>query len=291
LVPSFLSSYTQAANLTGVSFRCPIPPCNPGVSCVLQGITCTCPCNSTGAGFCIPGSVACGCQSYSYGTLCTQQCIGTISTSMGLLPCSGHGICNNGPNGDGTCTCNVGYGGVDCSIPCPGAPNNTCSANRYCNPQGQCECFGNMGGLNCYGCAFGWAGPTCQIECRGGFKQPCSSNGDCNDGIGGDGNCICYSGWQGANCELVMEQQSSHVNPWLVFGIIIIILFVFALAVIIISVYFWYKTRKDYREIESKYSKEVADREIGEFRQQRLAEDKERTAIHSRKTAVDLEPI
>jgi len=88
-----------------------------------------------------------------------------------------------------------------------------------------------------------------------------------------------------------MNQQSSHINPWLVFGIIIIVLFTFAVVIIVISVYFWYTTRRNYKEIESKYSKEVADREIEEFRHHRQAEEKERNTIPSRRTAVDLEPI
>jgi hypothetical protein len=289
LVPNYLSFFVGTADLTGVSFRCPIPQCAPGRSCVLSGVTCTCPCNSTGGGYCVPGSLACSCQSFAYGSLCTSQCVGVISTAQGFLPCNGHGTCNNGPNGDGTCTCYSGYGGKDCSITCPGAPNNTCSGLGTCNLAGFCECFGNRGGVNCYGCAFGWAGPTCEVQCRGG-NTVCSGNGACNDGPLGDGNCNCYSGWQGAACEIVLPQQASHVNPWLVFGIIIIILFVFALAVIAVAVFYWWQTSKNYKLIESKYKEAVTEREVEEIKS-KMHTEKEKRSPSTRINKVDLQDI
>ena len=51
------------------------------------------------------------CDAGFFGTDCTGECAGGSAT-----PCSGHGECDDGSLGDGSCTCSSGWGGADCSI-------------------------------------------------------------------------------------------------------------------------------------------------------------------------------
>ena len=55
------------------------------------------------------------CAPWYYGPRCAQQCPGGATQ-----PCTGHGLCSTGPQGNGTCSCDFGYGGLDCALQCPG---------------------------------------------------------------------------------------------------------------------------------------------------------------------------
>nr|XP_033807631.1 stabilin-2 isoform X2 [Geotrypetes seraphini] len=49
-------------------------------------------------------------------------------------------------------------------------------------------------------CCKGFYGPDCS-PCPGGYSNPCSGNGECNDGMNGNGTCICDEGFQGSLCQ------------------------------------------------------------------------------------------
>ncbi len=149
--------------------------------------------------------------------------------------------------GDGTCECkSIGHFGPLCEI-CPGFDgfrsvcngHGTCTA-MYANEKyshlecsceegwsgPECECFGIE---NCTQCADGYFGKKCQ-PCAGGtgLKQ-CSGHGICNDGVDGDGSCICEqlssyafkgttcsecysSAFQGEECEICLGGEIVGFN-------------------------------------------------------------------------------
>uniref|UniRef100_A0A3P8UTH8 Stabilin 2 n=1 Tax=Cynoglossus semilaevis TaxID=244447 RepID=A0A3P8UTH8_CYNSE len=59
------------------------------------------------------------------------------------------------------------------------------------------ECYREAEVKNC--CPGFW-GPDC-IDCPESAETPCSGRGICSDGLGGNGNCTCQSGFAGTACE------------------------------------------------------------------------------------------
>ncbi|MBN2191937.1 MAG: hypothetical protein JW751_03910 [Polyangiaceae bacterium] len=121
----------------------------------------------------------------------------------GCLPCScASGTCNEGIDGDGTCTCADGWALPDCS---------TCSPDYYGPDCQACDCGtltcadGLTGDGSCYDCPEGFVGvlcDACQSGRYGAECTPCSCvNGTCNEGIGGDGACTCAEGWAEPYCD------------------------------------------------------------------------------------------
>ncbi|XP_053324949.1 stabilin-1 [Spea bombifrons] len=49
-------------------------------------------------------------------------------------------------------------------------------------------------------CCSGYFGHQC-LMCPGGANNSCSNNGDCQDGVTGNGECICKEGFHGTACE------------------------------------------------------------------------------------------
>lgn len=109
-----------------------------------------------------------GCVEGYYGAGCTNVCPGGADDI-----CSGNGTCASGTAGAGTCTCDSGFVGADCStvlVPC----------------------------------ADGIWGIACDNTCPGGAgAAQCSGNGECSDGPLGDGTCTCDAGFAGADCSEV----------------------------------------------------------------------------------------
>ena len=77
-------------------------------------------------------------------TLCSggfygRNCL-PCPTALENVPCSGHGVCSDGVNGTGACSCGAGYAGVNCSLTCPfdsenPAPSGTaCKLNAFAEP-------------------------------------------------------------------------------------------------------------------------------------------------------------
>eukprot|EP01126_Amoeba_proteus_P055851 TRINITY_DN6956_c0_g1_i3.p1 TRINITY_DN6956_c0_g1~~TRINITY_DN6956_c0_g1_i3.p1 ORF type:complete len:367 (-),score=60.05 TRINITY_DN6956_c0_g1_i3:112-1212(-) len=108
------------------------------------------------------------------------KCISTFSEEDKRSPCNSscvHGICNNQT---GTCTCELGWTGVDCSLDFCSSP---CLHGWYNLKNRTCECQA------------GWSDPTCgTFAC----DPPCV-NGTCHERIG---ICICDGGYTGDRCHL-----------------------------------------------------------------------------------------
>ena len=54
-------------------------------------------------------------------------------------------------------------------------------------------------------CKYSYYGPKCVLSCPGGVCETCLGHGICNDGVTGDGKCVCFNDtkhgyWTGASC-------------------------------------------------------------------------------------------
>jgi hypothetical protein len=126
-------------------------------------------------------------------------------------------MCHNG-----TCTCNPGFSGPDCSRTCP----NDCSGQGTC-VHGKCECGANWTGAACDNrrcpndctapdrfercndgecvCRRGFAGAACeQLACPGDCSH---DHGACD---GATGLCKCAAGWTGAACDVPACPNDCH---------------------------------------------------------------------------------
>ena len=132
------------------------------------------------------------CSGARWGSQCQNWCPGASADAP--LPCSNHGLCDQGKAGSGQCVCDSGYVGDICELKCP-----NCRTNRgVCNAQATCTCNA------------GFAGTLCEKECPGTFRSPCGQyntaiaayelHGTCDDGALGTGDCTCDVGWRGAGC-------------------------------------------------------------------------------------------
>ncbi|KAM5280077.1 stabilin-1 [Ctenodactylus gundi] len=50
-------------------------------------------------------------------------------------------------------------------------------------------------------CCKGFFGPDC-TQCPGGFSNPCYGKGKCNDGMNGNGACLCFPDYKGIACHI-----------------------------------------------------------------------------------------
>lgn len=107
-----------------------------------------------------------------YGPQCDQICACNF------------GVCHDGLGGDGSCTCNRGWSGLNCNITCPGGELAPCSNNGVCvQVTSQCACNTS------------YAGTNCNITCPRTTYGICNGTGTCLDGSSGDGTCVCNDGW------------------------------------------------------------------------------------------------
>jgi hypothetical protein len=150
----------------------------------------------------------CACQTYWVGAACDDcengrwgpKCFGICDGGLDA-PCSGRsrGLCNQGKDGDGTCTCTRGYTGRTCDSICPGGLTTPCNNHGTCTTTG-CDCFasatnGFWNGTACTQCQTGYGGSSCSSRCsRGANGELCSGHGTCVTG------CICQQGHCGADC-------------------------------------------------------------------------------------------
>ncbi|XP_075689894.1 stabilin-1 isoform X2 [Rhinoderma darwinii] len=56
------------------------------------------------------------------------------------------------------------------------------------------------------GCCKGFYGSDCK-PCPGGFTNPCYGRGHCNEGINGNGKCMCYHKYKGIACHICTESN------------------------------------------------------------------------------------
>jgi hypothetical protein len=144
--------------------------------------------------------------------------------------CSGHGTCDIM---NGTCTCDEGYGNVDCSvINCP----NNCNSNGTCN-NGICECEPKYTGADCSilrcpndcsksgdcingvcKCKPGYYKADCSVNCDP--EKTCKNQGTCDPTYG---SCSCINGYSGTNCE-ISPKKSNGLLVVIIISIIVVIL-------------------------------------------------------------------
>ncbi|OQR94716.1 leishmanolysin-like peptidase [Achlya hypogyna] len=106
--------------------------------------------------------------------------------------CSGAGALQT----DGTCLCNPGFNGADCSLlDCPATNGVTCNGHGTCDgTTGACTCSAGYTGLAC-----------AVLVCPGvkDFKYndaQCSGHGTCNGALG---TCTCDTGYSGNACQCI----------------------------------------------------------------------------------------
>lgn len=143
---------------------------------------------------CIPSPQVPDCCPGFFGTLC-EPCPGGLG---GV--CSGHGQCQDRLLGDGECRCQEGFHGTACEM---------CELGRYgpnCTGGEDGEGAGMVGNL----AEDGSHGDT---PAKAGWRQcvipicPClpsvcdCAHGLCQEGLRGDGSCVCNVGWQGLRCD------------------------------------------------------------------------------------------
>lgn len=129
-----------------------------------------------------------------FGTLC-EPCPGGLG---GV--CSGHGQCQDRLLGNGECRCHEGFHGTACEM---------CELGRYgpnCTGGEDGEGAGMVGNL-------AEDGSHSDTPAKAGRRQcvipifPClpsvcdCAHGLCQEGLQGDGSCVCNVGWQGLRCD------------------------------------------------------------------------------------------
>lgn len=122
--------------------------------------------------------------------------------------CSGHGTCSWS---DKTCTCDEGWGGAACDVPCPQTNGEICGGNGQCNAAGQCICDCGYVGASCETerclaqctqsndnegyCLISTGSDQCETPC--GLKTPTNA---CT-GTENNGTCQCAEGFYGPECD------------------------------------------------------------------------------------------
>ncbi|KAM3587343.1 uncharacterized protein V6R79_002629 [Siganus canaliculatus] len=60
-------------------------------------------------------------------------------------------------------------------------------------------------------CCSGFYGPDCS-PCPGGYHTPCSGHGQCQEGLGGNGSCICHTNFGGSRCQYCSSSNKYGPN-------------------------------------------------------------------------------
>lgn len=139
------------------------------------------------------------------------SCIGYCPVDRDGYVCGNRGTCSSGVNGDGTCTCNAGYGGLACNITCPGGAASPCGGKGVCVQNvtaPYCRCFSNAtagfyGGTTCSSCQNLYVGPSCSLQCPSYYLNvgiACMGLGTCLP-VASAAVCSCPTGYCGASCE------------------------------------------------------------------------------------------
>jgi hypothetical protein len=152
---------------------------------------CGAACHQSGVS-CLSFTTICPAGFWGFG--CVKVCPAAAADGTGA--CTNHGVCNTDT---GSCVCNAGYDGLDCSSACGtvlvGTHRVTCAGNGACKND-RCVCL------------FGYWGDLCDKTCPGGANNPCSDRGTCNVTTGA---CQCDTGIAGESCQI--ECQGSKETP------------------------------------------------------------------------------
>ncbi|XP_033470098.2 stabilin-2 isoform X1 [Epinephelus lanceolatus] len=127
-----------------------------------------------------------------YGPDC-RPCPGGYQT-----PCSGHGQCSEGLTGNGTCICDLNFGGSRCQY-CTSSNKYGPNCDRTCPCiHGQCDNHPNSDGrCKVDSCQMGFTGPFCERRTAAcGVVQFCHAHADC-DFSQQTPRCVCKPGYQG----------------------------------------------------------------------------------------------
>ncbi|XP_075900072.1 stabilin-2 isoform X3 [Nelusetta ayraudi] len=118
-------------------------------------------------------------------------------------PCSGRGVCSDGPGGNGTCSCQVGFSGTACEDCGPGQFGPSCGSECSC-VHGVCDA-GLSGSGHCT-CFSGFKGPNCDQEIPGCVTLSCPVNSGCSeDPLTGRVSCQCQPGFRPSGDECLSE--------------------------------------------------------------------------------------
>ena len=132
------------------------------------------------------------CDVGKYGKSCEFTC----PAMAGATPCSGHGTCRDGRDGDGSCTCQPGWAGSTCSTEAVGGASLPCNGRGAsydgAEGDGRCTCYdndwlGHWTDYDCTACASGWEGSNCRAPvCMDGAVK---GSERCDDGNPVDEDC------------------------------------------------------------------------------------------------------
>eukprot|EP00300_Choanocystis_sp_HF-7_P021803 c20903_g1_i1.p1 GENE.c20903_g1_i1~~c20903_g1_i1.p1 ORF type:complete len:938 (+),score=93.91 c20903_g1_i1:111-2816(+) len=198
--------------------------CDPGFSgedCSIHHNSIQCPDNCSGNGVCrvawngarvcecIPTFEGDACEIY-VGPVCPNNCSGLGHCSiLGTCECNPgtHGAdcselrsecrCGNGICVSGQCQCQRPYSGAQCEVYDP-TLDTACAELHFCSGRGLCH--ETHRGFIC-ACFVGFSGKSCQfldVDDPEICPKYCSGHGKCV--LSSDPHCFCETGWVGADC-------------------------------------------------------------------------------------------
>jgi subtilisin-like proprotein convertase family protein len=145
----------------------------------------------------------------------------------GCQPCTcAAGSCDDGIDGDGSCTCPTGLTGPNCDRCASGfqdrdedgtceeaCATNTCSNHGNCDDslgEVRCSCFTGYTASRCTECAVGYQDNDDNTTClRACDEDTCNDHGECDDADGTVG-CECSGGYTGAFCDNCEEGDQDN---------------------------------------------------------------------------------
>ncbi|XP_068107990.1 stabilin-1 isoform X2 [Hyperolius riggenbachi] len=111
-------------------------------------------------------------------------------------PCGGHGVCQDGLTGNGTCVCDEGFAGFACGeCSDPSLYGASCTSACSCK-HGVCK-SGVSGDGSCI-CEAGYMGPACELESLSCKALSCGENSRCAPSLQGP-TCQCMPGYSRKN--------------------------------------------------------------------------------------------
>ncbi|MED5463018.1 MAG: hypothetical protein VX699_00075, partial [Myxococcota bacterium] len=191
--PGTMNCACDEDNVCAATLECVSGICK---SCGLDIRGCSCSANSdcgSGNMECIENS--CDCAGGYRGPSC-QFSNKTTCNGNGVVSAAGSCDCSGNWDGTSCDECAEGYAGAKCQF----SDSTTCYNRGQAQDNGTCTCDGGWIGERCTDCSEGVFGVACASECPGGAANPCNGRGTCDDGVSGQGTCICDTGWKAPSC-------------------------------------------------------------------------------------------